>query len=460
MPSAVSTDVSPAGPSPRRSFFSSAAEDIGSELDLRLTGGHVVQALTPGFCDAASVYLLERWLQGENSSVSADPPQFEARRLAIRVGSDTADDWEPLLPLGEVIVFPRETPYARALATRRTQLLDAVDTHTSERLGSLNDDEGRLENLLNTVSFLVVPLHLADVAVGFIACTRGPARAPFAAGDAVAVERLAARVCVALDNARRYERERRTALAIRGSLLPAAAPEFPGCRIAHGYLPAGDGDIIGGDWFDVLPRPGGRISLVVGDAMGHGPEAAVAMIQLRTAVRALAGLDMPPVDLMRRLDALACDTPGASFATCVYAEWDARRRLCTLVGAGHPPPLIRGPDGRSTPVTLTSAGLPLGLGAGTYEATVLHVPEPALLVLYSDGLVESRQTDIDQGIARLALALDSATTTTTHSQESLHALCRRLLHTPSTPAGRDDRTLLLAALQPVSEHPANLHTAP
>ncbi|MFF4401091.1 PP2C family protein-serine/threonine phosphatase [Streptomyces sp. NPDC001480] len=431
-----------------RPSFSPAADVIGSALDLRLTGSHVVHALTPAFCDAASVYLLERWLQEENGSTTADPPQIEGRRLAVRVGPDTTEDWEPLLPLGEVIVFPRETPYARALATRRTQLLDAMDTHTSERLGSLADDSARIEDLLKTSSFLVVPLHLRDVAVGFIACTRGAGREPFAADDAVAVERLATRACVALDNARRYERERRTALAIRSSLLPAADAEFPGCRIAHGCLPAGDGNIIGGDWCDVLPRPGGRIGLIVGDAMGHGPEAAVAMIQLRTAVRALAGLDIPPADLMHRLDALACDTPGASFATCVYAEWDAERHTCALVGAGHPPPLIRGPDGRAVPVTLSSPGLPLGLGTGTYEATVLNVPEPALLVLYSDGLVESRQTDIDQGINRLGRALDSATTTATHSRDTLHALCRRLLHTPSAPAGRDDRTLLIAALMP------------
>ncbi|MFE9452227.1 PP2C family protein-serine/threonine phosphatase [Streptomyces sp. NPDC006739] len=450
LPHDLSTDPAPVVPPSRRPLCPSA-DVIGSELDLPLTGSHVVHALAPAFCDAASVYLLERWLREENGPVSWDPPQIEARRLAVRVGTDGAQVWEPLLPLGEVVVFPRETPYARALTTRRSQRLDAMDTHTRERLGSLAPDaDGHIGDLLSSVSLLVVPLRLRDVPVGFIACTRGPERAPFTAEDTVAVERLAARACVALDNARRYERERRTALAIRGSLQPTAAPEFPGCRVAHGSLPAGDGDIIGGDWFDVLPRPGGRISLVVGDAMGHGPEAAVAMIQLRTAVRALAGLDIPPADVMRRLDALACDTPGASFATCVYAEWDAARQTCTLVGAGHPPPLIRGLDGRSTPVTLASAGLPLGLGTGSYEATVLEVPEPALLVLYSDGLVESRQTDIDQGIARLAHALDSATDTVTPGQDALHALCRRLLYAPGPPAGRDDRTLLIAALRPAS----------
>ncbi|KUO16607.1 stage II sporulation protein E [Streptomyces dysideae] len=437
------TDDAPADqPSVRRSAFSPAADVIGSELDLWMTGSHVVHALTPGFCDAASVYLLERWRREEDAHVTADPPQIEARRLALRVRPDTCADWESMLPVGEVIALPRETPYARALTAGHTQLLDTLDPHTSERLIASGGHDARIAALLRVASLLVVPLRLRGASIGFVVCTRGPDRAPFLPVDVAAVESLAARASVALDNARRYERERRTALAIRNSLLPDTAQEFEGCRIAHGSLPAGQGTVIGGDWFDVLRRPGGRVSLIVGDAMGHGPESAVAMIQLRTAVRTLAGLDIPPADLVRRLDALASDTPGASFATCIYAEWDARRRTCTLVGAGHPPPLLRGPDGRTAPVPLVGAGLPLGLGAGAYEATVLTVPEPALLALYSDGLVESRDADIDQEITRLAQAVDAG------AGDTLPSLCRRLLGTPSGTSATDDRTLLLAELTP------------
>jgi serine phosphatase RsbU (regulator of sigma subunit) len=413
-----------------------------------------VHALTPGFCDAASVYLLERWVREENAYPATDPPQIEARRLALRVGTDAAESWEGLLPVGEVIVFPRGTPYARALADGHTQLLDGVDTHTSERLVASGHGDARIDDLVGSSSFLVVPLHLRGTTVGFVACTRGPQRAAFRTGEVVAVEWLAGRAAIALDNARRYERERRTALAIRNSLLPGSALEVDGCRIAHACLPAGQGNIIGGDWFDVLKRPGDRAGLVVGDAMGHGPESAVAMIQLRTAVRTLAGLDIPAADLVRRLDALASDTPGASFATCIYAEWDARAHTCTLVGAGHPPPLLRGPDGRTGPVALASPGLPLGLGTGSYEATVLTLDEPALLVLYSDGLVESRGMDIDQEIARLARALDSAAlepVPASDEQNRLQSMCQQLLRSPSTAAGADDRTLLLAELTPGKE---------
>lgn len=186
--------------------------------------------------------------------------------------------------------------------------------------------------------------------------------------------------------------------------------------------------------------------------MGHGPESAVAMIQLRTAVRTLARLDMEPAELMRRLDELAYDTPGASFATCIYAEWDARAHSCTLVGAGHPPPLLRGPHGPALPVTLASAGLPLGLGTGNYEATLLTIDEPALLLLYSDGLVESRHADIDQEIAGLARALDTAAAEPVPADgpEAFPSLCERLLRAPSAVPGADDRTLLLAELTPAT----------
>ncbi|MFF6996443.1 PP2C family protein-serine/threonine phosphatase [Streptomyces sp. NPDC008313] len=436
---------------PRRDGPASLAADaIGSQLDLTLTGGHVVRALAPDFADAASVYLLERWLVEENAHVSADPPQIEARRLALRVGAHGHEDGEGALPVGQVVVFPRDTPYARALATGGSQLLDAVDSHTSDRLAATAAEDVRIGALLRSASFLIVPMRLQGTPVGFIACTRGPERPPFAPGDVAAVESLAVRSCVALDNARRYERERRTALAIRRSLLPTTGASFAGCRIAHSYLPAGEDNIIGGDWFDVLRRPGRRVGLIVGDAMGHGPESAVAMIQLRTAVRTLAGLDIGPVDLIRRLDALAADTPGASFATCMYAEWDAERHTCTLVGAGHPPPLVRGPNAPGAPVALRGAGLPLGLGSWNCEPTVLDVREPTLLLLYSDGLVETRGFDIDEGIARLAGALDAGSEKLTcrADQDSLQSLCDLLLHQVRGGDTADDRTLLLAELRP------------
>ncbi|MFF7154670.1 SpoIIE family protein phosphatase [Streptomyces sp. NPDC008139] len=477
-------------PPPRRGRLAvgPAADVIGSALDLHMTGNHVVHAMAPGFCDAASVYLLERWLVDESAGTSADPPQIEARRLALRVGAAAAESTEGVLPIDEVLVFPRQTPYARALATGHAQLLDAVDTHTFDRLAASGHSDARIHDLLRTASFLVVPIRLQSAVIGFIACTRGPHLPPFGLEDMAGVESLAARAAVALDNARRYEHERRTALAIRRSMLPDTDRTFEGCRVAHDYRPAGPHDIIGGDWFDVLPRPGGRVGLIVGDAMGHGPEAAVAMIQLRTAARTLAALDTDPRELLHRLDALAADTPDATFATCVYAEWDAEQHTCTVVGAGHPPPLIRAPGEAARPVPL-GAGLPLGLSAWSAEPSVLEIHQPTLLLLYSDGLIESRRSDIDAGIARLARSLDhgigerapggpvigadgvdraptgpgtdpvgdaaaraaaeaAAVAEVDVGQEQLQSLCDTLLCDQPADATTDDRTVLLAALTP------------
>ncbi|WP_229758987.1 PP2C family protein-serine/threonine phosphatase [Peterkaempfera bronchialis] len=425
---------------PHHRLAPTAAAVLGSVLDLHLTGGHLVGAVAPEFCDAASVYLLERWLAEDAAPPTPDAPAIEARRLAVRVGADASEDWGGIFPIDEVVVFPRDTPYARALADGRPQLLGGVDPHTADRLTRSGRGDTRIDGLLRTASFLVVPLLLRGTAVGFLVCTRGPGARSFDRVDIAAAETLAARAAISLDNARLYERERRTALAIRNSLLPAAATSAPGCRVAHAYQPAGSAGVVGGDWFDVMIRPSGRVGLIVGDAMGHGPEAAVAMIQLRTAVRTLAALDTAPQELLRHLDALAADTPGASFATCLYAEWDPAAGLCTLIGAGHPPPLVRVGGGRTSVVSL-SAGLPLGLGSWAAEPTVLPIREPTLLLLYTDGLVESRHEDIDIGILRLAHHLNAARGTP-------QAICDTLLRLTADRAPADDRTLLLAELSP------------
>lgn len=439
------------------------ADVIGSALDLHETGNHVVHALGPDFCDAVSVYLLERWVADGSGGTSADAPQVEARRLALRVGAGLPAGPDGL-PIDQVLVFPRDTPYARALSTGDAQILDAFDPHTTDRLAGSGPADDRIDDLLRTTtSFVVVPLLLKGEAIGFVAATRGPRLPLFTVPDTDRIALLAARAAVALDNARRYEHERRTALAIRRSLVPVTGVAFDGCRVAHGYRPAGRDGIIGGDWYDVFPRPGRRTGLIVGDAMGHGPEAAVAMIQLRMAARTLAGLDIPPGELLRRLDDLAVETPGASFATCTYVEWDAELHTCTVIGAGHPPALVRESDEPARPVTL-DPGLPLGLlSAAHAEPTVLKIDRPTLLLLYSDGVVETRHSDIDTGIEQLGRALDTALADQLErtrgpgeeagpadlSRVDLQPLCDALILAAPIDATCDDRTVLLAELTPL-----------
>ena len=214
---------------------------------------------------------------------------------------------------------------------------------------------------------------------------------------------LAAQAAVCIDNARLYDRERRTALALQRSLLPGHPAVPAGLEVAHRYLPVG-ANIVGGDWHDIIELSGGRAALIVGDAMGHGPEAAAVMIQLRTAAHTLADLELPPEQILGRLDKMAAGLAGAPFATCVYTVIDPAASACVIAQAGHLPPVLALADG-TTRVLDLPPGLPLGLQLGSFHATEINLPPGATLALYTDGLVESRTRPFDNGVAALCEAL-------------------------------------------------------
>jgi serine phosphatase RsbU (regulator of sigma subunit) len=246
---------------------------------------------------------------------------------------------------------------------------------------------------------------------------------------------------VCIDNARLYHRERRTAFALQRGLLPAE-PRVPAAiEVAHLYLPVG-ASMVGGDWHDIVALPGGRTALVVGDAMGHGPEAAAVMVQLRTATHLLAGLDLPPVEVLAALDALAAGMPTSPYATCVCAVIDTLASTCVIAGAGHPPPVLALPGG-GTEMVSVPAGLPLGLSDGTFEATQVSLPPGATLALYTDGLAESRTRPLDDGIAALRDALGSALG---KPGTSLDSACETVTQALRQ-RGEDDITLVLARVR-------------
>ena len=159
----------------------------------------------------------------------------------------------------------------------------------------------------------------------------------FNEGDIALAGQLASQAAVCLDNARLYERERRTVQALQLGLRPGRAQVPNGVEIANRYLPV-RGHFVGGDWHDITPLPGGRAALIVGDAMGHGPEAAAVMVQLRTAAHTLADIDLPPEQVLHRLDTMAAGMAVAPFAaTCVYAVINPQTGSCSIAQAGHPP---------------------------------------------------------------------------------------------------------------------------
>ncbi|WP_407077466.1 SpoIIE family protein phosphatase [Streptomyces sp. SCSIO 30461] len=243
-------------------------------------------------------------------------------------------------------------------------------------------------------------------------------------------------------------RERTTTMTLQRSLLPHTLPHQAALDITSRYLPAGGDTGVGGDWFDVIPLSGARVALVVGDVAGHGIRASATMGRLRTAVRTLADVDLPPDELLTHLDDLvihlstdgtpddAPETESGVGTTCLYAVYDPTSRHCVLARAGHPPPAIVTPD--STVYFLdVPAGPPLGLGGLPFETVDIELPEGTVLTLFTNGLLQPHHQDIDE-------TLDTMFTTLARPASTLDTLADRLLTTLLTRPPSDDIALLMA----------------
>ncbi|MGP3959165.1 SpoIIE family protein phosphatase [Nonomuraea sp. 3N208] len=286
-------------------------------------------------------------------------------------------------------------------------------------------------------------------------------------------------VAQAMERARLYDREHTRAKELQRGLLPRELPQLPAVTAAARYLPAGKEMEVGGDWYDVISLSADRVAIVIGDVMGHGVSEAVTMGRLRTAVRTLADLELSPDELLSHLNGLVSDLGDDFYATCLYLVYDPTTRLCTLARAGHPPPAVVHPDGK---VHFPDAdpNSPLGAATPPFETVEMELPEGSLLVLYTDGLVESSALDIDQGMARLARKLHGTIcgalpghedhvaapdATGLHCLECLESLCDNLLTAllPVRQGTADDAALLVVrthalpgddmASWPLPEHP-------
>ncbi|MGW3045406.1 ATP-binding SpoIIE family protein phosphatase [Kitasatospora sp. NPDC001159] len=254
-----------------------------------------------------------------------------------------------------------------------------------------------------------------------------------------------------LGRARLYDVEHARAQELQNSLLPQTLPRLPGVRAAARYLPAGRGEQVGGDWYDVIPLSADRVAMVIGDVMGHGIHEAATMGQLRTTVRTLADLDVPPDELLSRLNDLVGDLGEDCYATCLYAVFDPTTRMCSFALAGHPPPVVVHPDGSVHRPDLT-ADPPLGAAEPPFETHQVLLPEESLLVLCTDGLVESATQFVDQGLARLQQVLSQhampAFTATDEDDDirRLDGLCDTVVSAllPDHRRMNDDAVLLIA----------------
>ncbi len=434
-----------AWPQPAPSWLSEATAKIGSSLDLAQTASEVAEAAIPGFADAAVIYAAERLLAGGELTTPQISHGAAVRRLAARLAGQDEAVTGRLLPTGEVLVLSAGTLLSQAMATGKPVLSGQLDRESVDRLAR---EPGGRQAAEQYTSFLTMPLIARGVVVGCATFGRTPASPAFNPGDVTLAGELASRAAVCIDNARLYERERRTALALQRGLLPSRPRVPAGLEVSPVYQPVGD-SVVGGDWHDIVSLPGGRAALIVGDAMGHGPEAAAIMVQLRTAAHTLADLEMPPEEVLRRLDTMAEGMDhvaegmtAAPFATCIYAVIDPVGCTGEIVRAGHLPPVLALPDG-TTQVLDLPAGLPLGLGTGSFQATRFSLTVGATLALYTDGLVESRTRPIDDGLAALRRALSSALAEPGGTLDGACQTVTRMLREH----GEDDITLMLARIR-------------
>ncbi|MCM2429956.1 SpoIIE family protein phosphatase [Streptomyces sp. RKAG337] len=412
-----------------------ASVAIGTTLDVVQTAQELARVAVPRFADFVSVDLAVPVLRGEEPSGTSGT---QMQRVAVSAIRDDA----PLYPVGEPITIIPSTPQAWSLDTGQGVFDPDLASSTDWKVQDPERADAMLEYGVHSV--VRVPLLARGVLLGIAKFWRSERPERFDEDDLSFAEELVTRAAVCIDNARRYTREHAMAVTLQHSLLPHGLPEQNAVEAAYRYLPAQAG--VGGDWFDVIPLPGARVALVVGDVVGHGLHAAATMGRLRTAVHNFSTLDLPPDEVLGHLDELvgridqdqtaAGSGDDVTGATCLYAIYDPVTRLCTMARAGHPPPALVHPDG-TVEFPELPAGPPLGVGGLPFATVELRLPEGSRLVLYTDGLVEDRERDIDDGLERLRSALKNADRT---PEETCEAVLEALL--PAHPT--DDIALLVA----------------
>jgi stage II sporulation SpoE-like protein len=407
---------------------------LRANMDLAEITGITLDAVVPGIADAAVVFAAEHLLCGSNpASIRPLRPdasgQVTVRRAGIRFDRDGPDP--AIFAPGEAVAFAAGSPYARCMNDGKPVPFTRPDDRTLDRAGP----DGRAA-FSRYASFLAVPMDADGAATGLIALARGPARPAFGDSDIDGITRLASYAGTSIASVMLLDRHQSIADALQRGLLAAEPAQPEHLDVAGRCLPT-DGHLIGGDWYDIIPLPRGRTGIVVGDVMGHGPEAAAIMAQLRAAAHVLAQLDPEPAELLRHLDRLIPTLRPTPLATCVYAIIDPAGQSCTLAAAGHLPAVLALPGGTTRTLDLPS-GQSLGIGPADYGQARIKLPPGAVIALYTDGLVETRTRSFDQGISVLRSELARA-------RGPLDAMCDVLIDSLARHP-EDDVTLILARI--------------
>ncbi|MGX1880991.1 SpoIIE family protein phosphatase [Streptomyces sp. NPDC055287] len=425
----------------RLRFVGAATRRIARGIDLDEIVLGLCRASVPTFTDAILVYLRDPLPVGDERP--AVPFMLRLRRTdRLRLADDGAEEIdlqaEPL-PAPQLCEVRSGGALAEVLRGVRPVFGDSASARVAlpELLGDAMGLPGGRRAIL-------APLRGRRRVIGAAVFLRRPERPAFEANDLLVAAQLATHTALGIDKAVLYGREAYIADELQRTMLPDSLPQPTGVKLASRYLPAAETARVGGDWYDAIPLPGSRVALVVGDVMGHSMTSAAIMGQLRTTAQTLAGLDLPPQEVLHHLDEQAQRLGSDRMATCLYCVYDPVSHRITIANAGHPPPVLLHLGGRAE-VLRVPPGAPIGVGGVDFEAVELDAPAGATLLLYTDGLVESRLRDVWTGIEQLRerLAATAQLTGPDHSPP-LEALCDDVLDMLG-PGDRDDDIALLAA---------------
>ncbi|MEU3463370.1 SpoIIE family protein phosphatase [Streptomyces sp. NPDC006733] len=411
---------------------------VGSTLDLDTTARELCAVTVPRFADFAAILIVDQ-LFSENEPPKDDRPADSVllRRVAVALHGPPGV-WDSAVPEGELITLAADDITPRL---GEAMLVPVIEPALADDL-AMDLGVPALGPLLPGRSLVVVPLTARGTVLGRMCFLRQPNRRPFDAKDAATAGEIVTRGAVHLDNARLHRFESRAAATLQRSMMPTRPPKIPGVRIAHHYMPGDRQAQVGGDWFDAIQLPGGRVALIVGDVMGHGLISAAVMGQFRTSVITMAALDLPPAQLLRHLDNLAHRLGPEHLATCVYAVYDPIHRNLTLANAGHIPPVLARHDGVSELLQIPK-GAPIGVGGVPFETVEIPVPDGSWLVLCTDGLVEVRGEGIDAGLAALCANV-------IEPQQTPEDVCAQILSRLHSEDRRDDVALLVARFEGIA----------
>ncbi|MEV0096051.1 SpoIIE family protein phosphatase [Streptomyces sp. NPDC050738] len=439
---AIPAPAAPARPEgDRLRFVGAATRRIARGIDLDEIVLGLCRATVPTFSDAILVFLRDPLPVGDERPVT--PFVLRLRRtdrLRLPEERDPDEAAETLEPLAAELCEVRSGgALAEVLRGVRPVFGDSAAARAAlpELLGGGHPVPTGHRTIL-------APLRGRRRVIGAAVFIRRPEGPAFEPNDLLVAAQLATHTALGIDKAVLYGREAYIADELQRTMLPDSLPQPTGVKLASRYLPAAETARVGGDWYDAIPLPGSRVALVVGDVMGHSMTSAAIMGQLRTTAQTLAQLDLPPAEVLHHLDEQAQRLGSDRMATCLYAVYDPVAHRITIANAGHPPPVLLHLGGRAE-VLRVPPGAPIGVGGVDFEAVELDAPAGATLLLYTDGLVESRLRDVWTGIEQLRerLAATAQLTGPDHPPP-LEALCDDVLDMLG-PGDRDDDIALLAA---------------